>query len=144
MTVEHKSCGVIPVRRQGRDWDFFLVQHQQGHWSFPKGHQEGGESDEQTAQRELAEETGMTDVALYTEKSFHEEYHWRNGGTDNHKVVTYFLGLVEDATIRIQRSELDDGRWIPIDEAEEVITFAETQEVFRQARKVLLKEHLWG
>lgn len=143
MAIEHISCGVIPVRRQGRTWEVFLVQHHLGHWSFAKGHQEAGESNEQTARRELAEETGITDVDLYTEKTFIEDYRWTKDGQENHKNVTFYLGLVEEATIVIQKSELADGRWIPIDEAEEVLTFAETQEVFRQARKVLLKEHLW-
>ena len=143
MSIEHVSCGVVPVRRQGRSWEFFLVKHHQGYWSLPKGHQEAGENDEQTARRELAEETGITTVALYTDKTFIEDYHWKFNGQDNHKIVTYFLGLVEDAEITIQQSELADGRWIPMDEAEEVLTFAETQEVFRQARKVLLKDHLW-
>jgi 8-oxo-dGTP pyrophosphatase MutT (NUDIX family) len=143
MAIEHKSCGVIPVRQQGKSWECFLVKHHQGYWALPKGHQEVGETDEQTARRELAEETGITDVKLSTDQTFQEEYTWRNHDLTNHKVVKYFLGLVTAATISIQKSELADGRWVPLDEAELVLTFPEAQEVFRQARKILLKGQVW-
>ena len=143
MTIEHKSCGVVPVRRQGRDWEFFIVQHKTGNWAFPKGHQEPGETDEQTARRELAEETGIHQVELYLAETFIEDYTWEREGVKNHKIATYFLGLVQDHKIAIQQEELADGRWIPNDEVEGVLTFPASQNVFRQARKVLLKEYLW-
>ena len=37
---------------------FLLIQHQAGHWAFPKGHANPGESPAETARREFAEETG--------------------------------------------------------------------------------------
>ena len=143
MTIEHIDFGVIPVRRWKKDWEFFLVQHQLGHWSFPKGHQESNETGEQTARRELAEETGISMVDLFAGQTFIEDYHWTNQQGDNHKFVTFYLGLVEDADITIQSSELVDGRWIPADEVEGVLTFPGTQAVFLKARKYLLKNNLW-
>ncbi len=142
--IEHRSFGVLPVRRQGKTWEFFLVQHRTGHWSFPKGHTEPGETGEQTARRELAEETGIDQVDLHLDQAFVEEYTWNRKGQNNHKIVTYYLGLVDDPVITIQNTELADGRWIPIDEAESVLTFSETQNVFRQARAYILKHHLWS
>lgn len=143
MTVEHISCGVIPVFRRGQTWEFFVVQHKTGNWAFPKGHREPGESEEQTARRELAEETGIHQVVLHTAQTFTEDYTWEREGEKNHKVATYFLGLAADHTIAIQRAELADGRWIPADEVENVLTFPESQKVFRQAWKVLLSQQLW-
>ena len=52
-----KSCGVILFNGQ----EVLLLQHpdskNKGHWDFPKGHIENGETEPQTALRELAEET---------------------------------------------------------------------------------------
>lgn len=143
MSVEHMDFGVVPVRRQGTAWEFFVVQHQTGHWAFPKGHQEPGETNEQTARRELAEETGIATIDLHLDQTFTEDYRWEHQGVTNHKVVTYFLGLVEAADIVIQKSELADGRWIPADEVEEVLTFSESQKIFRNALKYLRQNHLW-
>lgn len=141
--IEHRSFGVIPVRPAGLSWEFFLVQHHLGHWAFPKGHQEQGETGEQTARREFTEETGMKQLTLHTDFSLTEDYHWTSKSGPNHKVVTYFLGLVDDETSAIQQEELADGRWIGADEVEEVLTFPETQEIFRKAWQYLRKHQLW-
>lgn len=140
---EHISFGVIPVRRTEQGWEFFLVQHHTGNWSFPKGHQEAGESGEQTARRELTEETGIQDVDLHLAEPFVEEYTWEQKGKNNHKVATYYLGLVGDHVITIQQKELNDGRWIPAQEAEEVLTFAAGQAILRRALKYLNQNNLW-
>ena len=56
-----KSCGGIVFRKKG-DVKYLLIKHKEeggGHWDFPKGHIESGESEEVTALRELKEETGI-------------------------------------------------------------------------------------
>jgi 8-oxo-dGTP pyrophosphatase MutT (NUDIX family) len=59
------SCGVIPWRlTPGGEREYLLIQHNAGHWSFPKGHPEAGEDDLVAARRELAEETGIEAVEL--------------------------------------------------------------------------------
>ena len=141
--IEHRSFGVIPVRRTRHGWEYFVVQHRTGHWAFPKGHQEPGESGEQTALRELAEETGIKNIMLHTPKTFVEDYTWNGQGEKNHKIVTYYLGLIGDHTIAIQAGELSDGRWIAADEVEEVLTFKEAQAIFRGAQKLLIKNPPW-
>ena len=55
-----KSCGVIPYRIRGRRREYLLLMQTNSSWSFPKGHMEAFESEEQTALRELREETGLT------------------------------------------------------------------------------------
>ena len=55
-----KSCGALVVRKNGENFDLVLLRHRfGGHWSFPKGHVEAGESERQTALREVREETGL-------------------------------------------------------------------------------------
>ena len=55
-----KSCGVIVYRRNQEHIDLLLVKNRYGgHWSFPKGHVEGNETEVQTALREVREKTGL-------------------------------------------------------------------------------------
>ncbi|MBE6943226.1 MAG: NUDIX domain-containing protein [Ruminococcaceae bacterium] len=55
-----KSCGVIPYRWNGSKKEYLILLQTNNCWSFPKGHMEAGETETQTALRELFEETGLT------------------------------------------------------------------------------------
>ena len=84
-----KSCGALVVRKNGENFDLVLLRHRfGGHWSFPKGHVEAGESERQTALREVREETGL---AIRLLDGFREsvEYFPKPGVK---KQVVYFLG----------------------------------------------------
>lgn len=68
-----KSCGVMPYRRrEGRVEFLMLFQHRSQTWSFPKGHMEPGETEIQTALRELEEETGLGTVLDPGTRTIHE------------------------------------------------------------------------
>ena len=53
MTKE-KSCGAVIFNNEDK---VLIVKHNAGHWDFPKGHMEAGETEKQTALREVKEET---------------------------------------------------------------------------------------
>ena len=60
MTHE-KSCGGIVYRKFHGNTEILLIKHvKSGYWSFPKGHVENGETEEETAKREIKEETGLS------------------------------------------------------------------------------------
>lgn len=59
-SLYRKSCGVIPFRRTRRAREFLILLQTNNCWSFPKGHMDAGETETQTALRELWEETGLT------------------------------------------------------------------------------------
>ena len=60
-----KSCGAVVFRKYHGNIELLLIKHVVGgHWSFPKGHVEAGESERQTALREVREETGLTGIKL--------------------------------------------------------------------------------
>lgn len=127
------SCGVVPVHwRDGEPW-FLLVRHRSGHWSFPKGRIEAGETPLQTALRELGEETGIRECELYPGVFFEERYRMMKFGKPKTKAVRYFLGKVANPEVRMQVEEIMDHAWLPADEARVRLTFAEAKRILAEA-----------
>lgn len=94
-------------------------------WSLPKGHIEAGESDEQTALRELYEETGLT-AELETGRKSSVEYPISNFAR---KEVVFYLGKVE-GTPRVREGEIDRYKWVTLTEMRDYLfpdTFAACQ-----------------
>ncbi|MFA5270576.1 MAG: NUDIX domain-containing protein [Patescibacteria group bacterium] len=133
--MEQRSFGVVPIYREGNQIKFLLVRHNVGHWSFPKGHPEGDETEIESALRELLEETSISEVKLVPEWSATENYQFRGHGTEGiiHKTVKYFLGWVGDPTVKILEEELRDYRWVTPEEARKLISFPAAQQVLDQA-----------
>ena len=103
-----KSCGVIPFRQVDGQTEVLLVfEHFSQCWSLPKGHMEAGETEEQTAQRELFEETGLQ-ARLIPESRTVTGYALSNGC---YKEVVYFLGTAT-GQIRTREQEVERCRWV--------------------------------
>lgn len=127
------SFGIVPVRREGNALLFLLIQHRAGHWAFPKGHAEPGETPVETARREFSEETGIVRVDVREDRVFTEHYDTVKRGKEVDKTVTYFLGWTDTAEVRVQEEEVRDHAWLPFDRALERITYEETRRVLREA-----------
>ena len=57
--IQEKSCGAVVFTRCGSKIQYVLVQNRAGIYGFPKGHVEAGETEEQTALREVFEKVGL-------------------------------------------------------------------------------------
>ena len=79
--VYDQAFGLIPVLINNNHYQFLLIQHQGGHWGFPKGHAEAGESPVQSACREFEEETGITQYEVNEGVSLIEQYQFEVRGT---------------------------------------------------------------
>lgn len=131
--VKDFSFGVVPVYKNGgADYLFCAVKHAAGHWAFPKGHKDDGESEEQAARRELFEETGISEIKLLHRKTYGESYAFERNGDRYEKVVKYFLGLTSTMESTIQKefmNEITDVRWLQYSELTELLTFPEARKV---------------
>ena len=122
MKVEEKSCGCIVIENRR----VLLIQQTSEKWGFPKGHVEHDESEEETARREVKEETNI-DVEVNTKKRYTMHYTTDKG---KYKEVVLFLAKKVGGEINIQDDELLDARWLRFDEALQLISYENTKELF--------------
>lgn len=128
--MKDASFGIIPIHDHDGSRQFLLVHQKKGHWGFPKGHAEAGESDTEAALRELAEETGITDCELAGGEPFIERYTFINKqGKRVDKTVTFFIGHVRNPAVAVQPEEVQDYAWLNADEARQRLTFPESREL---------------
>lgn len=105
-----KSCGVIPCRQRGTEKEFLLLLQANNCWSFPKGHMEAGETEIQTALRELSEETGLQATLVPGTRTVLEY----DVFPMTRKQVVLFLGEVSGSVIP-QAKEIINYRWVKVD-----------------------------
>lgn len=85
-----------------------MIRQLKGHWCFSKGHTKDGETEEETALREIREETGLV-VELDTNFRYVMQY---EPASNIDKTVIYFIAYKKGGKERIQRSELLDMKWV--------------------------------
>jgi 8-oxo-dGTP pyrophosphatase MutT (NUDIX family) len=137
--MRDRSCGVVPVRIENGITLFLLIHHNKGHWAFPKGHPEPGETDLEAALRELREETGILEITIDTGKTFEESYAFVNHeGIDVQKTVTYFLGFTTQTDVDVQEIEVQGFAWLPFEAASQRITFDEGRAMLNEVHAYIL------
>jgi 8-oxo-dGTP pyrophosphatase MutT (NUDIX family) len=104
-------------------------------WTLPKGTPEPGESREETAIREVAEETGL-EVRI-TGPLADIEYTFVQSGTRIHKTVHYFLMEPIGGDLSRHDREFEQVRWIPFDEAGTTLTFETERALVARAARSL-------
>ncbi len=132
-----ESFGVIPLSRTDGEWKVFLIRHKHGrYWGFPKGHGEGSETPQESALRELKEETNLELVRLFLEEPFVESYSFILSGRRIFKKVSYFIAEV-GGDVQLQQEEIQDGIWLPLPEALEKVTHREGKAILRKIDRLL-------
>ena len=102
-------------------------------WTLPKGTPNAGESIEETALREVNEETGL-DVRI-VEPVGAIEYFFVQGGTRIHKTVHYFLMEPLGGDLGRHDREFEEVRWVDLGEAEALMTFETERDIVARAER---------
>jgi len=115
------AAGAVVARRTGDDW-LLLVLRAYRNWDFPKGMVVAGEEPFAASQREVAEETGLSDLEFPSGDAHCDTLPYADG-----KIARYYLAETAEETIRLPisaelgRPEHDEWRWVSLDEAEELL-----------------------
>lgn len=128
--VWEKSCGALVVHREEDKYYILLIRHRAGgKRSFPKGHVEAGESEYETALREVREETASR-IAIISD--FRETVIY-SPSPGVMKEVVYFLAFTTNANIHAREGEIAEVEWVPLDAAEELLGHENDKTVLRCA-----------
>src|SRR3989338_3528342 len=137
-----KTIGIVIFRRE-EDKIFYLLLHHGGrYWNFPKGRQEAGETQRQTALRELREETGITKLTFIRgfrdgyDYSFRGEIYRQPGMV--YKRAIFFLGQTDERAVTIYEEHRDFG-WFDYPAARRKITYPAGHKLLDHAHRFLSK-----
>jgi len=137
---EERSAGAIVFYRAEKLL-FLILHYSKGHWDFPKGHVEKGETDIAAMLRELKEETGIEDAKIVPKFRETINYFFTENGRKIKKQVVFFL--VESGTNNVKLShEHTDYAWLPYAEAMKKVTFNNARDVLKKAYEFLKQSSL--
>ena len=135
-----KSCGAVVYCQKDNDIKYLLVCEHGGYWVFPKGHMEAGESEHETALREVKEETGL-DVTFVDDIRIKDEHNLaREGRPNTIKQTIYFLAYYEDQTFVPQESEISQIVLLDYEAAMTTLQFDSFKRILTQAHDFLEKK----
>ena len=146
MIIE-RSAGAVIFKKEGEKPLFLLLHYPFGsrnpepYWDLVKGHVEKGEKLEETAKREVLEETGIKDINLINgfKETIRYFFQWKE--KDITKFVTFLLA--ETKTEKVTISEEHIGyKWLPFQEAIELLTFDNAKEILKKANNFLSRKGL--
>ena len=98
---------------------------------------EAGETESQTAEREIMEETGLR---VRVDRRFRAENRY-NIRPDTQKLVVIFAAMTDQAEITPQPEEIAEAFWLPVDQAAERLTYERDRKIMRDAFEHLKKYH---
>ncbi|MFD1425655.1 diadenosine hexaphosphate hydrolase (ATP-forming) [Kroppenstedtia sanguinis] len=105
------SAGGVVYKQEGGEIFILMIKDRYSTWSLPKGKRESGETNEQTALREILEETGVEgEIEQPLETIFYRYFHPDYGEVE--KEVHYFLVQARAGKTVPQLSEITDVAWL--------------------------------
>ena len=142
MPVE-RSAGAVIYRIEKQKPVFLLIQHPDqedkktgkknpGHWDFPKGHLEKGETGEDAARREGREETGISKIDIVHGFKVTIRYFVKIGEEKRMKFVVFFLAETKEKAVKIS-FEHQGYQWLSFEDAYDALTYKNAKEVLKKA-----------
>jgi len=122
--MKEKSCGCVIIENN----KVLLVKQIDGHYTFPKGHMENNETKEETAIREVFEETGLI-VEINKNFRYTENYFVKKNIP---KEVVFFLAKRIGGTLKKQETEISELDFYSIDDALNLITYEDTKNILKK------------
>jgi len=116
--IKERSAGAIIFRKEKDKIKYLLLHYKYKgeYWGFPKGNIEKGESEIDTAKREIEEETGITDIKFLEGFKERVHYFYRREGQMVSKDVIFFLGKTRTKEVKISWEHVG-YEWVDFDTA---------------------------
>ena len=134
-----KSCGAVVYCQKGNEIMYLLACERSGYWVFPKGHMEAGESEHDTALREVKEETGLEVTFVERFRMLDEHNLAREGRPNTIKQTVYFLAKFENQKFVPQETEISKIALMDYETAMETLQFDSFKQILAQVHRFLNK-----
>ena len=128
--IYEKSCGFVAYTKKDGARLYLIIRSSNGDYGFPKGHMEPGETEYETAIRELKEETN---VEVEIIDGFRRQIEYKLPNKDVIKQSVYFLGKCTSVDVVAQESEVSSVLFAPLKKALELLTFEDTKRIIKEA-----------
>ena len=132
-----KSCGAVVFTRTAAGVEYVIIQSLEGYYGFPKGHCEAGETEEETALREVQEETGLK-VTLIPGFRY-EDVHAIPQKPGIMKQIVYFLAEYGHQDVCYQREELSGAFLMSYEAAMNAFQWESSKVILTKANDYLSK-----
>ena len=129
MMKYEKSCGAIVYKKESNEIYILLVQMNRGHWSFPKGHMNLDETEEQTSMREIKEETNLK---IEIVEGFRQTVTYLSD-IYTMKEVIYILAEPKSGILHRQETEIKSISWFKFENAIDKLSYDKDKEILKQA-----------
>ena len=142
-TRDQVSAGGVLYRRQDGTIEIVLISvGTPPRWQLPKGLINPRESPEEAALREVREETGITSRLREPLEKIEYWYYGQSRGqrVRFHKVVHFFLFEFESGNTANHDHEVNEARWVEIEQAQKLLAFKNEQKTVSRAQAILNAE----
>ncbi len=136
---EQVSAGGVVFRKEKDRIEVAIVSVGRNRWQLPKGLVDNGEKPEITAVREAREETGLDSEIVQHLETIEYWYAGLDGGerVRFHKRVHFFLLRYLSGETGDHDWEVNESRWVPIEDASGQLTFDSERRVMERARELI-------
>ena len=131
--LREKSCGAVVYTESENERRYLIIRMNLGHCGLPKGHIEKYETEEETAIREVKEETGV-DITLV--EGFRKSVIYSLSSRTTKESV-YFLGRFDGDSVKIQEAEVSSYRLCSYEQARRIITYENDRTILDAAEELL-------
>ncbi|MDD5634432.1 MAG: NUDIX hydrolase [Candidatus Omnitrophica bacterium] len=135
------AAGGVVIKRNGKDLRVLLIKDGYGHWTWPKGHIERGETPELAAVREVGEETGLKNCRILQEIG-RQEYYFTLGSKRIFKTVhIYLMELTGEDKLIVQTAEIQEAAWFGEKEALDKVEYPGSRELVEKGIRIFREKY---
>ena len=141
MYDEISAGAVLHIIEENFGIKYLILNYSYGHWDFPKGNIESGETEIETIKREVIEETGIDDIKLIEGFRQQISYRYRKKSKIVNKTVIYHLAETTSNKVILSFEHINFA-WLNFNHALEKLSFDNSKKVLRNANEFLTASKL--
>jgi bis(5'-nucleosidyl)-tetraphosphatase len=136
MYDEISAGAVLHLMDENFEINYLILNYSYGHWDFPKGNVEIGETEIDTIKREVMEETGIVDIKLIEGLRQQISYKYRKKSKLVHKTVIYYLAETKSNKVVLSFEHVNFA-WLNFNSALNKLSFENSKKVLKNAKEFL-------